>query len=161
MEELPVRIQLPHRERLAEVLAVAQGTISLELATFWTEQRGDDPRVATGCLIGHYIKVRQPKHLALVPLNFLEQIKAPIVADKLFQRHPPARWHHYTVHYNGPEVEAWGLTAVCLYFQIRAYDAQRLFYPNGTNYVLQPEVKAVAERLRRFIAVERVLSEVD
>ena len=158
MEEMIVRRQLPHRERLGEVLTVLEKEpISLNMATFWAQPRFDAERAAVGCPIGHYVSRKKPRHLDLVPFNFLEQLKAPIAATATWKAYPNARWRHHTLHYSGPEVEAWGMTAACLYFQLRPYDVQRLFYPNGTNYVLEPPPKVVAERLARFLDTERAV----
>ena len=70
-------------------------------------------------------------------MNFLEQVKAPILASQLFQKYPNRLWQHHTLHYSGPDIEAWGLNAACLYFSIRAFDAQRLFWPAGSSYALE------------------------
>ena len=158
--EMPVRVLAPHRERLAEVLGVlrAEPAISLNMATYWTEARshGASP---IGCPIGYYVYRRKPAHLTLVKLNFLGQLKAPIAAEAVWKAYPNREWRHHTLHYSGPEVEAWGLTAACLYFQLRPYDAQRLFWPNATNYQLTPDAKVMAERLERFLASEPSLPE--
>ena len=158
--EMPVRVLAPHRERLAELLGVLRGeqAISLNLATFMTIERSNRAQAA-GCPIGWYVTRQMPRHLALVPLNFLGQLKAPIAAEAVWKAHPNKAWRHYTLHYSGPEVEAWGLTAACLYFQLRPYDAQRLFWPNATNYQLTPDAKVMAERLERFLASEPSLPE--
>jgi len=159
MEDLTVRIHLPHRERLGEVLEILEKeVISLNMATFQAEHRRNDKR-HVGCAVGHYARLTRPAHLELVPLNFLEQLKAPIAAQAVWKDYPNSEWRHYTLRYSGPEIEAWGMTAACLYFQLRPYDVQRLFWPNGTNYVLEPAPQLVAERLRRFLDTERALTE--
>ena len=162
MEEA-VRLHLPHRERLAAVLEVLEGDpISLELGTFMAFER--DPKKSgahgpVGCAIGHYINQKAPQHLRLMQLNFREQLKAPIVADKVWQKYPNASWRHHTLHYSGPDIEGFGLTAVCLFFQLRPWDAQRLFYPAGYGYTPQPPPSEIAKRLTRFLAADRALTE--
>jgi hypothetical protein len=162
MESLAMRLNLPHRERLTQVLTVLEREpISLNMATFFAHRRGEDTKMSlnrTGCAIGHYVWIAEPKHLKLVPLNFLEQLKAPIAAKTIWQAYPNKDWRHYTLHYSGPDIEAWGLSAAVLFFQIKAYDVQRLFYPNATNYILTPEPELVASRLRRFIETERAMA---
>jgi hypothetical protein len=101
---------------------------------------------------------RKPAHLDLVPLNFLEQVKAPILATQLFQKYPNRLWQHHTLHYSGPDIEAWGLNAACLYFSIRAFDAQRLFWPAGSSYALELMSNLVSEPLRLFLKTEEALN---
>jgi hypothetical protein len=155
---LAVRIEVPHRDRLAALRAVAQRTISLYLGTFWaTPRRHVAPPV--GCLLGHYVRECKPAHLDLVPLNFLEQIKAPINAQIVLNKYPNSQWQHHTLRYHGPDVEAWGLSAACLYFRIRPWDCQRMFWPNGTNYQLEVPSNLVLPRLDRFLDVAKTVED--
>ena len=156
---VPVRAIVPHRERLAEVLEVAhsQPAISLNLGTFWATSR-KHAASPVGCLLGHYVHHKQPQHLTLMPLNFLEQVKVPLLAAQLFRKYPNREWRHYTLHYQGPEVEAWGLNAACLYFNLRAFDAQRLFWPAGHSYALELSASLVVGMLERFVKTEEALN---
>jgi len=156
-DAVPVRAQLPHRERLANVLAVAQGAISLNLGTFWAALRSGT-RPGAGCLLGHYVMQKAPAHLKLVPLNFLEQVKTPLLAAQLFQKYPNREWRHHTLHYTGPEVEAGGPNAACLYFQLRPFDALRLFWPNGKSQALEVSSSLVTPMLERFLRTEEVIN---
>jgi hypothetical protein len=74
-----------------------------------------------GCLLGH-CAAEEAHPSRAGALEFLEQIKAPIVATEVLDKYPNSAWHHHTLHYQGPEVEAWGLNAACLYFRIRPWD---------------------------------------
>ena len=148
---LAVRIEVPHRERLAALRAVAQETISLNLGTFWATPRRH-VGAPVGCLLGHYVDRNKPVHLDLVPLNFLEQIKAPINAQRVLDKYPNSQWRHHTLHYRGPDIEAWGLNAACLYFRIRPWDCQRMLWPNGTNYQLEVPSSLVLPRLDRYLS---------
>lgn len=156
---VPVRAIVPHRERLAEVLEVArsQPAISLNLATFWAIPRKVEGR-PVGCLLGHYANQKKSDHLSLVPLNFLEQVKVPMMAGQLFQKYPNRLWQHHTLHYQGPEIEAWGLNAACLYFNLRTFDAQRLFWPAGQSYALEMSASLVTGMLERFVKTEEALN---
>jgi hypothetical protein len=151
----------PNRERLAQVLSIArtEPAISLNMATFWATPRHPNVKAApVGCLLGHYVHIRKPAHLELVPLNFLEQVKAPILASQLFQKYPNRLWQHHTLHYSGPDIEAWGLNAACLYFGIRAFDAQRLFWPAGASYALELSASLVTGMLEKFLRSEEVVN---
>lgn len=63
-----------------------------------------------GCALGHYVRMAKPAGLTLTPLNFLEQLKAPISAQAVLAKYPASQWRHHTLHYQSPEVEAWGST---------------------------------------------------
>ena len=159
-DRLMVRSMLPHRERLTQLLTVlTRETISLELGTFWATARnaGASP---VGCALGHYAQIAKPAGLELVPLNFLEQLKAPINAQMVLAKYPNSQWQHHTLHYQSPDVEAWGLSAAMIYFQLRAWDCQRLFWPAGSNYKSEiQKADEIARRLRAFLRVSQAVEE--
>ena len=158
-DKVPVRATVPHVERLAEVLTVlTRESISLELGTFWAKAR-DAGASPVGCALGHYAWIAKPPHLQVVPINFLEQLKAPIVAGQVLAKYPSGAWQHHTLHYSGPEVEAWGLSAACLYFRLRPWDCQRLFWPVGSNYQLELGSEPIARRLEMFLRTAKPLEE--
>jgi hypothetical protein len=153
-----MRTIVAHRARLAAMLesVKAARVISLNLATFWTATRlGQE--AATGCLVGHYIRLAKPGHLELVPLNFLEQVKSPLLAEPLFGKYPNTLWRHHDVHYHGPDIEAWGLHAVCLYFRLREHDARSLFYAAGHGGQMVVETSRVTDKLERFLSAEKAV----
>jgi hypothetical protein len=152
---VPLTYQIPHRERLAALLQAgkAGGLISLNLATWWAIKRTGHEQ-GTGCLIGHYVKLAKPRHLEVVPVNFLEQAKSPLHYEELFAKLPNRDWRHHELHYHGPDVEAWGLSALCLYFQIRPWDAKALFYPAGYRGRTAIDPSLVLGKLERFVKVE-------
>jgi hypothetical protein len=156
---VPVRAPVPNRERLYPVLELARAEppISLVLATFWATARnaGANP---VGCLLGHYIHKYRPAHLELAPIAFREQVKSMMLASQLFAKYPIREWVHHIPYYHGPDVEAWGLSAVCLYFQIREYDARRLFWPGERSYALEVSASLVAPMLERFLKSEEVIN---
>ena len=160
-DRIMVRGTTPHRERLAELLIVlTRETISLELGTFWAKPRNPAwSNKPVGCALGHYAWIVKPPGLRIVPLNFLEQLKAPISAGTVLAKYPNSHWQHHTLHYQSPEVEAWGLNAAMIYFQLRAWDCQRLFWPAGNNYKSEVTAGELAQRLRAFLRTSQAIEE--
>jgi hypothetical protein len=95
-----------------------------------------------------------------VPVNFLEQIKAPLLSHKVLGNDgwPNTDWRHHTLHYFGPDVEAWGMNAACLYFQLNKWDVQTLFWPAGYHGALMIEAATVVTKVERFLSVDHVIN---
>lgn len=123
----------------------------INLATFMTTHRRLESRAPIGCVLGHFARSGQSQSISLVPIRYWEQIKSPIMADSLRDEFPLEEWRHWTLKYQTPDVEAYGLTAACLYLQMREWDVHRLFYPAGSSYEIRPPLESLIGRLRNMV----------
>jgi hypothetical protein len=145
LEELLV----PDLRALAHIYDMAQELepTSLNMATYWCEPRKGG--AGQGCLLGHWAK--RSAFLSLTKINFLEELKSPLMRQQLLGRFPNAQWQHYTLCYKHAAVEAYGTTAAMLALRLHEWDLNQLFYPHGSNYEMQPPIASLTERLRLFI----------
>jgi hypothetical protein len=147
--------------RLRAVLTFLEsGTLQpgqLNLATYMATHRLDEERAPAGCVLGHYARSGQSHVISLVPIRYWEQVKAPVMADTLRDEFPDTEWRHWTLKYETPSAEAYGLTAACLYLQMRQWDVQRLFYPAGSSYEIRPPIDSLVFRLRSMVETSHAI----
>jgi hypothetical protein len=147
-----VRAPQPNRDRLRQVLELmpAIQPARLNLATYYAVPRLlEAPPV--GCVLGHFARAGVSPVISLKRINFCSELKTPMMADVLLDDYPLADWQHFTLHYHAPDVECFGLTAAMLFFNLRQWDVQRLFYPAGSSYELRPPLESLAFRLQQFV----------
>ena len=125
---------------------------SLNMATFWAEPRMEGVDLfAVGCLLGHYAHSGRNPLLRLRPINFLGQLKSPLLADALLDEYPQSHYQHFTLHYEERTVEAFGESAAALAFRMKGWDLQQLFFPHGTSYEVRPTLDSLAFRLDSYL----------
>lgn len=147
-----IRVIEPNRERLTQVLELLPSITPgrLNLATYYAVPR-DLQVMPVGCVLGHYARVGASPTISLKPINFRSELKSPIMSEVLLDEYPLEHWQHYTLHYQAPDAEGFGLTAAMLFFHLREWDIHRLFYPAGTSYEIRPPIESLAFRLRQFV----------
>jgi hypothetical protein len=148
--------------RLRAVLAFLEGAelhpSQINLATFMTTHRVHESRAPIGCVLGHFARSGLSQSISLIPIRYWDQIKSPIMADTLADEFPSSEWRHWTLKYETASTEAYGMTAVCLYLQMRAWDIHRLFYPAGSSYEVRPPIESLVGRLRNMVETTHAVS---
>lgn len=152
---MALKIMKANRVRLEAITSfLASGVVQpgqINLATFLASHRIEEERAPVGCCLGHYARSGVSEAISLVPINFLAQLKSPIMADALLDEYPLGLWRHWTLHYQTGQTEAWGENAACLYLQMGKWDIQRLFYPAGSSYEIRPPIESLVYRLRNML----------
>src|SRR4029077_20247535 len=95
---MSMKVMKANRVRLEAITTfLGNGALTpgqLNLGTFLATHRTDEERLPVGCALGHYARAGVSETISLVPINFLSQLKSPIMAGQPLEGHAVGQWQY-------------------------------------------------------------------